>query len=201
MKYLWLWALSVPAFAQLGGSPGSLFTPSGRLSDAARDLRAGQVDDTVTIVVSESLAAVASGVSNTSRKSSAVSTISALAGTVSAGSRLANPLGLTGDQELASNGQTSRNLTLTTTLSARVVDVMPNGTLVVEGTRDIGVNSEKQTITVRGLVRPADLSSLNSVLSTQIANLQIHVTGKGVVGDAIRRPHFLYRLLLGLLPF
>jgi len=200
MKYV-LWFISIPAIAQLGGSPGSLFTPSGRLSDASRDLRAGQVDDTVTIVVSESLAAVASGVSNTSRKTSAVSTISALAGTVSAGSRLANPLGLTGDQELASNGQTSRNLTLTTTLSARVVDVMPNGTLVVEGTRDIGVNSEKQTITVRGLVRPADLSSLNSVLSTQIANLQIHVTGKGIVGDAIRRPHLLYRLLLGLLPF
>jgi len=201
MKHLWIFLAPLTVAAQMGGSPGSLFTPSGRLADAARDLRAGQVDDTVTIVVLESLAAVASGVSNTSRKSSAVSAIGALAGTVAAASRLANPLNVTGDQELASNGQTSRNLTLTTTLSARVVDVTPNGTLVVEGTRDIGVNSEKQTITVRGLVRPADLSTANSVLSTQIANLQIHVTGKGIVGDAIRRPHLLYRLLLGLLPF
>jgi flagellar L-ring protein precursor FlgH len=39
------------------------------------------------------------------------------------------------------------------------------------------------------------------VLSTQVANLQIRVNGKGVVGDAIKRPFFLYRLLLGLLPF
>jgi len=205
MKYVWLivasLSLAITSAAQMGGSPGSLFTASGHLADAARDLRAGRVDDVVTIVVSESLAAVASGVSNTSRKSSAVSNIAALAGTVAATNRLANPLGVTGDQELTSNGQTSRNLTLTTTLSARVVDVMPNGTLVVEGTRDIGVNSEKQTITVRGIVRPSDLSAANSVLSTQIANLQIHVTGKGIVGDAIRRPHFLYRLLLGLLPF
>jgi hypothetical protein len=39
------------------------------------------------------------------------------------------------------------------------------------------------------------------VRSDRLANLEIHVNGKGVVGDAIRRPHFLYRLLLGLLPF
>lgn len=200
MKYICV--LLIPlAWGQMGASPGSLFTPLGRLADAARDLRAGNVNDVVTIVVSESLAAVASGVSNTSRKTSAVSNIAALAGAVAATKRLANPLNLTGDQELAAQGQTSRNMTLTTTLSARVVEVTPNGTLVIEGTRDIGVNSEKQTITVRGLVRPADLSTANSVLSTQIANLQIHVTGKGIVGDAVRRPHFLYRLLLGLLPF
>jgi flagellar L-ring protein precursor FlgH len=200
MKYIW-WLLMPAAWAQMGASPGSLFTPLGRLADAARDLRAGNVDDVVTIVVSESLAAVASGVSNTARKTSAVSTVGALAGTVAAASRLANPLNITGDQQLASQGSTTRNMTLTTTLSARVVDVTANGTLVVEGTRDIGVNSEKQSITVRGLVRPADLSTANSVLSTQIANLQIHVNGKGIVGDSIRRPHFLYRLLLGLLPF
>ena len=200
MKSIFL--LLIPlAWGQMGASPGSLFTPLGRLADAARDLRAGNVNDVVTIVVSESLAAVASGVSNTSRKTSAVSNVAALAGAVSAARRLANPLNVTGDQELAAQGQTSRNMTLTTTLSARVVEVTPNGTLVIEGTRDIGVNSEKQTITVRGLVRPADLSTANSVLSTQIANLQIHVTGKGIVGDAVRRPHFLYRLLLGLLPF
>ncbi len=72
---------------------------------------------------------------------------------------------------------------------------------MVEGTKDIAVNSEKQSITVHGLVRPADLTTANTMLSTQVANLQIQVNGKGVVGDAIRRPNFLYRLLLGLLPF
>ena len=72
---------------------------------------------------------------------------------------------------------------------------------MIEGTRDIGVNADKQTITVHGYVRPADLSSANIVNSVQVANLTIKVTGKGVVGDAIRRPNFLYRFLLGLLPF
>jgi flagellar L-ring protein FlgH len=198
VKYFVLLTLSIVASAQ---SAGSLYVPAGLLADAARDVRAGTIGDIVTIVVSESLSAVASGATNTSRKSSAQSQIAALAGTLSAASRLANPLTVAGNQQLQSQGQTSRNMTLTTTLSARVVEISPNGMLVVEGTRDIAVNSEKQSITVRGSIRPADLSPANTILSTQVADLHVQVNGKGVVGDAIRRPHFLYRLLLGLLPF
>jgi flagellar basal body L-ring protein FlgH len=51
------------------------------------------------------------------------------------------------------------------------------------------------------MVRPSDLTTANTVLSNQVADLQVQVNGKGVVGDAIRRPHFMYRMLLGLLPF
>lgn len=191
--------IPLAAFAQLGASPGSLYTASGRLADAGRDVRASEVDDIVTIVVNEAASAVVSGASNSSRKTSVNSSITGAAGALSP--RLTNLLGSTGDVELAGTGTTSRNLTLSTTISARVVEVQPNGTLVIEGTRDIGVNSDKQTLTVRGLVRPADLTSSNTVNSVQVANLQIKVNGKGVVGDAVRRPHFLYRLLLGLLPF
>jgi flagellar L-ring protein FlgH len=189
------------AFAQTGASPGSLYVAGGRLADFTRDLRATQVDDIITIVVSESLSAVSSGVTNTSRKSSATSNIAALAGAVSPAARLANPLNVSGNQQLQGQGQTTRNMTLATTISARVVEVSPNGTMTVEGTKEIGVNSEKQTIIVRGLVRPTDLNTANTISSNQVANLQIKVNGKGVVGDAIRRPNFLYRLLLGILPF
>ena len=180
-------------------SSGSLYVTGGRLSDAARDLRASQVDDIVTIVVSESVSAVASGVTNTSRKSAATSNINALLGV--ANPRLKNLLDVAGAQSLQGQGQTSRAMTLSTTISARVIEVKPNGDLVVEGTKDIAVNSEKQAITVRGLVRTADLTSTNAVPSNRVANLQVKVAGKGVVGDAIKRPFFLYRLLLGLLPF
>jgi flagellar L-ring protein precursor FlgH len=91
--------------------------------------------------------------------------------------------------------------TLTTTVSVRVIDVLANGTMVVEGTKNLVVNSEHQTIVVRGLVRPADLTTANTVLSTQVGNLEVRVDGKGVVNDAIKRPFWLYRVLLGLLPF
>jgi flagellar L-ring protein precursor FlgH len=90
---------------------------------------------------------------------------------------------------------------LTTTLAARVTHVLPNGYLVVEGAKDIQVNSEHQSVTVRGMVRPADLSPGNVVRSDRLAQLEVHINGKGVVNDAVRRPFFLYRLLLGLLPF
>jgi flagellar L-ring protein precursor FlgH len=199
MTRLSIFLIPVSLFAQLGASPGSLYTASGRLADNARDVRAGEVNDIVTIIVNEAASAVVSGTSNSSRKSSVNASISAAYGLT--GSKLNNLLGTSNDTELAGAGTTSRNLTLSTTISARVIEVQSNGNLVIEGTRDIGVNSDKQTITVHGVVRPADLSSANMVYSVQVANLQVKVTGKGVVGDAIRRPNFLYRLLLGLLPF
>jgi flagellar L-ring protein precursor FlgH len=201
MRHL-LWAfVSVSLWAQPAASPGSLYTPGGRLADSTRDLRAGEVNDIVTIIVSDSASAVSTGTTNTSRKSSASNSIKSLAGPRAATGPLANLLSLNNDQQLQGQGQTTRDMTLTTTISARVTSVMPNGTLVVEGTKNIAVNSEKQAIFLHGLIRPADLTPANTVRSDQVADLQIRVNGKGVVGDAIKRPFFLYRLLLGLLPF
>jgi len=199
---LWIQTAGVEAAnAQTSASPGSLYMTTGLLSDPTRDLRASQLGDIITIVVSENASAVVSGATNTSRKSSANNQITSLAGNLAPSSQFANLVNLTNAQSLQGQGQTSRTLTLSTTVSARVIQVTPNGTLVVEGTKDIAVNSEKQTVTVSGQVRPADLTTANTVLSTQVANLQVHVTGKGVVNDAIKRPFILYRLLLGLLPF
>jgi len=182
-------------------TPGAIWTPIAQFADVARDLKASQVNDLVTIVVSESASAVTSGATQTSRKSSAKSSITALAGVKSATGALANLLNTSGDQELNGSGSTSRQTAITTTMSARVVGVLPNGYLVLEGTKDVQVNSEFQTIVVRGVVRPADLASDNSVPSSRLAQVEIKLNGKGVVGDAIRRPNFLFRLLLGLLPF
>ena len=97
--------------------------------------------------------------------------------------------------------ETSRENNLTTTLSARVTHVLPNGVMVIEGTKQVMVNAEMQTVRVRGLVRHEDVSSINTVRSDRIADLEIAVNGRGVVGDAIRRPFILYRILLGILPF
>ena len=117
--------------------------------DFARDADASQVGDLVTIVVNESTSALASGVTNSSRKTSASSNITSLYGATSA--KLSNLLGTAGDQELAGTGQTTRNMTIATTISARVIQVTPNGSLLVEGVKNIGVNSEKQTITLAGV--------------------------------------------------
>jgi flagellar L-ring protein precursor FlgH len=144
---------------------------------------------------------VTSGATQTSRKSSASASITSLVGPKAATGALSNLLNSSGDQELKGSGTTSRQTAITTTMSARVVGVLPNGYLVLEGTKDVQVNSEFQTIIVRGVVRPADLAPDNSVPSSRLAQVEIKLNGKGVVGDAIRRPNILYRILLGLLPF
>jgi flagellar L-ring protein precursor FlgH len=186
-------------FAQPVPSPGSLYVAGSRFADMAKDLRATEVGDLVTVLVSDSASALASGVTNTSRKSSAAASITGIAGITSP--RLTNLFNTSNNDQLQGTGQTSRAMTITTTVTARVIQVTPNGSLLIEGLKNIGVNSEKQTISLRGLIRPVDLTSTNTVRSDQVGNLTLQVNGKGVVGDAIRRPNFLYRLLMGLLPF
>ncbi len=187
--------------AEAEAAPGAIWSPTARLADLGRDLRASQVNDVVTVLVSENVNAVAGGASSSERASSANSSITALAGQKSSTGALANLLGATGDQKLNGTGTTSRTATLTATLTARVVKVLPGGLLLIEGNKSIQVNSEQQVVTVRGIVRTPDISTANSVTSTQIADMEIRVNGKGVIGDAIRRPNALYRLLLGILPF
>jgi len=182
-------------------APGAIWSPTARLNDLARDPRASQKDDVVTVVVTENINAAAGGNSTSERASSANSSITALAGVKSATGALANLLGQSGDQKLNGTGTTTRTATLTTVLTARVVTVLPGGLLLIEGSKNLDVNSEQQSIVVRGIIRTTDILTNNTIASTQIADMEIRVNGKGVVGDAIRRPNALYRFLLGILPF
>jgi flagellar L-ring protein precursor FlgH len=192
-------ALSAALSAQVVPSPGSLYSATSHFADLTRDLRANGIDDLVTVLVSDTASAVSSGVSNSSRKASAAASVTGIAGITSP--RLSNLLNLSNNNQLQGQGQTSRNMTITTTVTARVTEVTPAGNLVIEGLKNVGINSEKQTVILRGMVRPVDLTSANTIRSDQVGNLTIQVNGKGVVGDAIRRPNILYRVLMGLLPF
>jgi flagellar L-ring protein precursor FlgH len=182
-------------------TPGAIWVTGSRLADAARDVRASQVDDILTVIVAEQASAVSTGATKTSRVSSTKNSVTALAGLTRAAGPWANLANVSGDTELNGQGTTSRNTSLNTVLTARVIAVMPNGGLIVEASKNIQVNSEHQTITVRGVVRPADIDSTNSVQSDRLGQLEVMIDGKGVVNDAIKRPFFLWRLLLGLLPF
>lgn len=182
-------------------SPGSLWAPTSRLTDLGSDLRASQVDDLITIVVSEQASAVAQGTTKTQRQSTLNSTITAAAGATKATGPLANLAGLNTQSQLNGQGATTRSTTLNTTLAARVTQVLPNGYLVIRADKEVDVNSEKQQVTVRGVVRPSDLSTANTISSNQIAQMELTINGKGVVNDAVRRPFVLWRVLMGILPF
>jgi flagellar L-ring protein FlgH len=189
------------AAAAAAESPGSLWLASAALSEISSDLRARNVNDILTIVVNEQASAVSTGNTKTQRTSSANGGgSSALLPQVIA-NRVGNLVTYNGNQSLSGQGTTSRTTTLTTTITARVTDVLPNGYLVVEGAKTILVNSETQTITLRGVVRPNDLTTTNQVQSGSVGQMELKINGRGVVNDAVHRPNFLYRLLLGVLPF
>lgn len=181
--------------------PGSTWSQNALLSNLGLDLRASRVNDLVTIVVNETFSAVASGDVKTQRQSTAASSIKALGGLTKAKGPWTNLANTSTQTQLQGTGETSRGATLTANLSARVTNVLPNGYLVIEGTKRVQVSSENQVVTVRGVIRPVDLIPPNTIPSNLIAQMEVQVNGKGVINDSIHRPNFLYRILLGILPF
>ncbi len=85
--------------------------------------------------------------------------------------------------EYESKGKSTRGQKLTAQITVKIVEILPNGNFVVEGSRQVTVNGENQMITLVGEVRPEDISSDNTILSSKIANAQIFCKGKGVIGD------------------
>ena len=198
-RFLLLLACLLPAPAQ--NAPGSAFSESGRYSDLATDLRSRRVGDIITILVSDRLTASSQGASASSRSSSANANVTRFLGQPGPLGALPNLATLSGEQALDSAGRTNRSNVLTTTLSGRITEVLRNGDLVIQASKEIGVNSEKHKIQIQGIIRWNDLNSANQVRSDRIAMMNLQLNGKGIVSDAIRRPNFLYRMLLSLLPF
>ncbi len=90
---------------------------------------------------------------------------------------------LSADHQYKSEGTTTRSQKLQARLSAKIVEILPNGNYILEGKQDVLVNGEKQTITITGEVRPDDITSENTVVSSAIANAKIVYSGSGTVGD------------------
>jgi flagellar L-ring protein precursor FlgH len=97
-------------------------------------------------------------------------------------------------------GETKRKGSLSATISAKVVDVLPSGNLAIEGKREIYINNEKKEILLQGIVRPRDIAYDNSVLSTQVADAKVIYTGIGVIGEK-QRPGWLTRAFDLVWPF
>jgi flagellar L-ring protein precursor FlgH len=182
-------------------SPGSLWSEDGRLTRLSTDVKATHPHDLISIVVSESLTASTDGSVKNSRASSANSQISALGGSFSTSSALANLLNASSASALNAQGQSATNSSLSTIVGGEVMAVLPNGALVIQADRQVAFNQQTQTIRLRGLVRPADVNSQNQVLSTAITDLELEVVGKGIINDYTYRPNLLVRLVQRLLVF
>ena len=182
-------------------APGSIWSAQGQLVRLGTDVKAFRLHDVVMIVVGESLSASTDGQVKNSRASSAASSVTSLFGALKSSNSLQNLLGANASSGLTAQGQSTTDSSLTTTFGAEVVDVLPNGMLVVQATRQLTFSQQTQLITLRGLVLPEDVSNQNQVLSTAMTDLELEVTGKGIVNDSTYRQSPVARFLEKLLVF
>jgi flagellar L-ring protein precursor FlgH len=182
-------------------SGGAIWTDAGQLTRMSTDVRAMRPHDLISVVVSESLAASTDGTVKNSRASNANSGISGLIGTLHAGNALQNLVSQSSSSGLNAQGTSATNSSLSTTFGGQVVEVLPNGMLVIEAARQVEFSQQTQTIVLRGLVRPEDISQQNQVLSTAISSMELQVRGKGIVNDYTHRQNALVRFLQWVLVF
>ncbi|HWP83815.1 MAG TPA: flagellar basal body L-ring protein FlgH [Terriglobia bacterium] len=182
-------------------TPGSLWSPEGRFADLAVDYKARSVNDLITIRVVEQTSAQSAGSVKSSRSFDASSGLSGLFGQLGATSGLQTLFSPHSDRSLDGQALAASSSGLQTSLGGHVVAVLPNGVLVIEAQREVEMNNERQSVVVRGLVRPGDILPDNSVFSTAISNLEVELRGKGVVSDSVRPPNKLLRTVLWLLGF
>jgi flagellar L-ring protein precursor FlgH len=95
-------------------------------------------------------------------------------------------------QKYQGSGATSRQGQVKATLSARIIAVYDNGNLLIEGNKEVEINSEKEILRVSGIVRPEDVASDNTIMSHKIADARIQYTGQGDIHNA-ERPGWLAR--------
>lgn len=185
-------------------SGGSIWqASSASLTD---DLKARRRGDVLTIVITETASASKEAKTDTSRSSSLSAGIPYFFGLQSAGvvtNNVGDPskmLSANADSTYSGAGSTSRQENLRATITARVMEVLPNGNLLIEGRRNVKVNNEDQEIILEGTVRPRDIGADNVVNSIYVADARISYSGSGIISDR-QKPGWLMNIIDKVWPF
>lgn len=192
--------VTAAAPAPAASTLGSLWVDNGRLADLVADYKASRVGDLVTISINQNLSSTNAGNVATNRAFSASSGISALGGHIKT-SGVANLFSPTSTQALTGKAAASSTTSLSTTLTGRVAALLPGGTLVVEAERQIVMNDQRETVILRGLVRPGDLDASNTVTSNSVGDLEVEVKGKGIISEGVRSPNPVMKWILRIVGF
>ena len=152
------------------------------------DVKARHVGDIITILIRENTVA-------TSNAKTATDVKNDISGPKGEGPLGFVPMfGLDNKIKYEGDGSTERAGQIQTEMTVMIVEVLPNGHFRVEGRRQMKINGELETVVLSGIVRGADVSASNRVLSTQLADAQIAYTGKGTV-DRAHQPGWITRIV------
>ena len=191
-------AIPTPSSIATRPANGSLFNPS-NYRPAFEDPRARGLGDIVTIMIVENVTASQKSASTIDRNSSLSSAITALPLNTSSGLAALNAGASTANTFSGKGGTESTNA-FTGSISATVIEVLPNGNLVVLGEKQIGVNQNVDVLRFSGTVDPRIMQPGNIINSTQVANVRVESKGRGAQGEA-QTVGWLSRFFLSFNPF
>ena len=166
------------------------------------DRKASHTGDILTVVVQESATASSTQNKQSSRKSSVNDAVSqfifppAVSGLGTHAGQLPS-IQLAGQSSNTGGGQVSNSQSVSSQAAVLVTDVLPNGNMVIEGVRLVSFSGETQYVVLHGLVRPDDIASNNTILSSNIAEARVEFVNKGTLVDAEKLGWFskLYEML------
>lgn len=191
-----------PAAVQTPAANGSLFSDAGAGTSLVVDFKARQLGDLVFVdIVENSEATVESGAKR-GRSSGDAAGIGTIAGALPIGGAAAvsNVIGALGRRSYNGNGTTQRNSEVRARITARVVEVLPNGDLRIEALKLVRINKETEQVAVTGIIRPSDLGADNSIPTVSIGDLRVEFNGQGVASRD-NAPGWLFRLFDRISPF
>ena len=181
---------------------GSLFTDNSPNSNLLRDFKARQIGDLIFVDVVESSTA---NVTSNAKRNRDSGNLAGLVPLVTAlpisGAATAGPiLGDLGQRKFEGKGTTGRTSSVRSRITARVIEVLPNGDMRIEAIKLVKINKETEQVAVTGIVRASDLASDNSIPTTFVGDLRVEFNGKGIA-SADNAPGWLFRFFDRVNPF
>jgi len=165
------------------------------------DKRANSIGDILTIVVQESSSANKNDETKTEKQSSWAAAISEFIFPGFLRYKGNTPaVNYNSDLKHDGSGAINNSQTIVAQVAVKVIDVLPNRSLVIEGKRDTSFGGEHQTTILHGIVRSEDVTVANTVMSYNIADATISIVGNGTVTDSTKKGWFS-RILDKVNPF
>jgi flagellar L-ring protein precursor FlgH len=185
--------------------PAQSLWQEGNSRNMVGDKRAFAVGDVLSIVVQESSTATKDNSTKTARKADIDAAIDAFFYSPNASKLLTKggqlpALRLNSSQNFDGSGKINNSERIVARIAVRVIDVLPNQNLVIEGKRQTSFGGETQDAILRGIVRPYDISANNTVFSYNVADASIKFVSSGTVSDSQRKGWF-FRLWEKISPF
>ncbi|MBS1159895.1 MAG: flagellar basal body L-ring protein FlgH [Proteobacteria bacterium] len=167
------------------------------------DRRARFVGDTITITITENTTASKKSNNKLDKSNSTKASVSAMSG-IAPKSLLGGLTSLnanaTSAEAFEGKGDAANNNVFSGAITVTVIDVLPNGNLLVSGEKQLSISAEQEFVRLSGVVNPAFVDASNTISSSKVADARIEYKSSGQLSDGMVMG-WLSRVFMNVLPF